>query len=180
MKKLSVVLLALDYGALVGAFAPAACSARRGLNHGQLPVLPRVAVRPWRARIATVRTPQPAMRYIGPNDPRGLIGPGIFLFLLLTGGLGWVFNLLNGIFLFVFVAPFVVGPIFNWYLTNNLLEGACPECGAPVQLFKGQAGQCVNCASTMSSEQGAGGVFMRNSAASSQEDGVVEVDVEVD
>ena len=120
---------------------------------------------PTRQRMAR----PPMMRYIGGGiDPRGLVGPAVFALLLFTGGLGWVFNLLNGIFLIVFVLPLLVGPIINWYVRQNLLEGTCPECGAPVQLFKGQQGQCVYCGACMSSELSPSKVFMRTSTASTQ------------
>ena len=59
----------------------------------------------------------------GGGDPRGLIGPAIFVFLIATGGFGWVFNILNGLFLLTFLLPLVLTPLFNWYVESNLLQG---------------------------------------------------------
>ena len=111
----------------------------------------------------------------GGFDPRELVGPIIFISLIASGALGWLFNGL----LFLSLIPLVAGPLFSWYLQNNLLEGNCPECGAPVQVLKGQPGMCMSCGSTMSSELSANGVFFREGAAA-REDGVVEVDVLTD
>ncbi|EOD04881.1 hypothetical protein EMIHUDRAFT_220681 [Emiliania huxleyi CCMP1516] len=101
------------------------------------------------------------------------------------GALGWLFNGL----LFLSLVPLVVGPLISWYISSNLIEGACPECGAPVQVLKGQSGTCFSCGSSFSDDRDAStGVFTRQGAASSSwfgeggasEDGVVEVDVIVD
>ena len=135
----------------------------------------------------------------GGFDPRDLIGPVVFASLIASGALGWIFN---GI-LFLSLLPLVAGPIFSWYIQNNLLEGSCPECGAPVQVkitpracsasdvpahracaaprpqvLKGQQGGCMSCGATMGSDL-QNGVFMRYGAAR-REDGVVDIDVEVD
>mmetsp|Transcript_5122 Transcript_5122/g.11359 ORF Transcript_5122/g.11359 Transcript_5122/m.11359 type:complete len:215 (+) Transcript_5122:291-935(+) len=116
----------------------------------------------------------------GPGfDLKGLVWPAVFVFLLTTGTLGFVFNFLNGIFLFLFVAPLIATPIFNWWLSHNLLEGTCPNCASPVQVIKGQQGQCFACGATMSSELSDSGVFLREGAAS-REKGVVDVDGVID
>ena len=60
----------------------------------------------------------------GPGfDPGDLVGPAVFAFLLGSGLLGFFFNLFSGFFLFVITVPLIAGPIFNWWLNNNLLEG---------------------------------------------------------
>ena len=123
----------------------------------------------------------PVMRINGSGggnfDPRSLVGPVIFASLIASGALGWLFNGL----LFLSVLPLVVGPLFSWYLENNLMEGNCPECGAPVQVLKGQRGQCMYCGSSMSSDRTPSGVFTREGVkASPSEDGVVEVEVLTD
>jgi len=116
----------------------------------------------------------------GPGfDPSSLVGPAVFAFLVFSGTLGWVFNLFGGFFLLIFLLPIVVTPVFNWWLSNNLLEGTCPNCSSPVQVIKGQQGQCFSCGSTMSSEQSAQGVFLRDFAVS-RESGVVDVDGVID
>ena len=111
----------------------------------------------------------------GPGfDPRSLIGPVIFLSLLASGALGWIFNGL----LFLSVLPLFVGPLFSWYIESNLMTGACPECGSEVQVLKGQQGACMVCGATMGSELSRG-VFMRTGAVS-RDDGVVEIEVLTD
>ena len=107
----------------------------------------------------------------GGFDPRSLVGPVVFASLIASGALGWIFN---GI-LFLTLLPLVAGPVVQWYLSNNLLEGTCPECAAPVQVLKGQRGACMACGATVSSEM-RDGVFLREGVAA-REDGVVEVDV---
>ena len=110
----------------------------------------------------------------GGFNPRSLIGPVVFASLIASGALGWIFN---GI-LFLTLIPLVAGPLFSWYVQSNLLEGACPECGSPVQLLKNQRGQCMTCGASMSSEVQQG-VFIRDGSAA-RESGVVEVEVLVD
>ena len=110
----------------------------------------------------------------GGFDPSSLIGPVILVSLIASGALGWIFN---GI-LFLSLIPLIAGPLVSWYFQQNLLEGACPECGAPVQVLKGQRGSCMYCSASMSSEL-QNGVFTRDGAAA-RDDGVVEVDVLVD
>jgi len=114
-----------------------------------------------------------------------LVGPIIFVSLVASGALGWLFNGL----LFLSLVPLVVGPLISWYISSNLIGGACPECGAPVQVLKGQSGTCFSCGSSFSDDRDAStGVFTRQGAASSSwfgeggasEDGVVEVEVIVD
>ena len=111
-----------------------------------------------------------------PNfDPSTLIGPAILAALIASGALWNILSFINGVFLLIFLLPLVGGPIFNWYLKNNLLEGTCPDCGFPQQILKGTSQhQCLNCGSIMSSELGVSGVFMRQGL---EKDGVVDVDV---
>lgn len=118
------------------------------------------------------------MRQLGGGggfNPRELVGPIIFASLIASGALGWLFNGL----LFLSLVPLVVGPIFSWYIQNNLMEGTCPECGSPAQVLKGQSGQCMYCGNTYSSELSSSGVFTR-SGVKAREDGVVEVEVLTD
>ena len=112
----------------------------------------------------------------GGLDPRELITPAILLGLLASGALGWIFQ---GLFVFLFVVPLIVGPLISWYVNSNLLEGTCPECGSPAMAFKGQRTACMACGAPMSSDLSASGVFTREGAAAT-DDGVVEVEVLVD
>ena len=75
--------------------------------------------------------------------------------------------------------PPVAGPIFSWYVSNNLVEGACPDCGSPAQVLKGQRGNCMYCGASYGSEL-QNGVFMRNGGGAASRDGVVEVEVLTD
>ena len=115
----------------------------------------------------------------GGFDVRSLLGPAVFAALFFSGGLEFLFKLFNGLFLLVFVLPLVATPIFNWYLSNNLLEGTCPNCAAPQQVLKGQDSRCMTCGAAFTSERSDSGVFFRTGAAA-QDDGVVEVEVIVD
>jgi len=111
-----------------------------------------------------------------PEFPWGSLVPPLVISVLFASGAAWW--LFNGLFLVLFVVPLVVVPIFQWYLSNNLVEGTCPQCGAPVQGLKGQRTQCFQCGTAMSGEI-QNGVFLREGAAAT-ESGVVEVEVEVD
>jgi len=108
----------------------------------------------------------------GGFDPRSLITPLVLGALIASGALGWLFNGL----LFLALVPLIVGPLVSWYISSNLLEGNCPECGSAVQVLNGQRGQCFSCGATMSSELSPSGVFTREGAAAT-DDGVVEVEV---
>ena len=111
----------------------------------------------------------------GGFDFRSLVPPLIFGALLASGVLSGIFYAF--VFLFV-VVPLVAVPAFQWYVSNNLLEGTCPECAAPVQVFKGQMGVCSVCGARISDELGSNSVFMRKGAART-DSGVVEVDAVV-
>jgi hypothetical protein len=113
----------------------------------------------------------------GQFDPKSLVGPAVLIFLIASGALGWIFNFLNGFFLLLFVVPLVATPIANWWLSNNLLDGTCPTCGAPNQVIKGQQGRCLSCGATMSSELSSSGIFLREGSVS-REDGVVDIDID--
>jgi hypothetical protein len=112
----------------------------------------------------------------GDFDPRELIPPLVFGALLASGILGWLFQ---GLFIFLFVVPLVAAPLINWWVSSNLLEGTCPDCGAPIQTLKGQRTTCLNCGALVADELASSGVFMRVGSAATG-DGVVEVDAVVD
>ena len=112
----------------------------------------------------------------GDFDVRSL-APPLLLFVLFASGAAWW--LFNGFFLLVFVLPALVVPLVQWYVSNNLLEGSCPDCAAPVQAFKGQQAQCFSCGAVFSSELSPSGVFMRQ-GAQSRDSGVVDIDIEID
>ena len=81
------------------------------------------------------------------------------------------------IFLVIFLVPLIGGPIFQWYINQNLLEGTCPDCGAPIQVLRPDC-RGHACGSSVASELDASGVFMRvPGAASGGDDGLVDVEV---
>lgn len=106
-----------------------------------------------------------------------LIGPALLGALFFSGALGWLFNLVVGLQLLLLAIPVVAVPLFQWWLSSNLLEGACPTCGLPNQLLKGQAAQCPECGTIFDSELNAQGIFMRQPSQTGE--GVIEVDVDV-
>ena len=137
-----------------------------------LPRLQQISVATRRTGISG----PPSMRLSGGGfDFRSLVPPLIFGALLASGVLSGIFYAF--VFLFV-VVPLVAVPAFQWYVSNNLLEGTCPECAAPVQVFKGQMGVCSVCGARISDELGSNSVFMRKGAART-DSGVVEVDAVV-
>ena len=115
----------------------------------------------------------------GPNfNIDGLVGPAIFLALFFSGTLGWLFNLSIGFLLLIIVIPVVAVPLFQWYVSQNLLEGTCPTCACDAQVFKGQTNQCVECGTVYTSELSPIGVFFRQPSQTG--DGVIEVEVLTD
>ena len=135
------------------------------------PLVPR-----WRSpplpRHAAPRAQLPRL----PAAVEPLVGPLVFFLLLSSGALGVLFNVANVIFLVIFLVPLIGGPIFQWYINQNLLEGTCPDCGAPIQVLKDQTARCMSCGSSVASDLDASGVFMRvPGAASGGDDGLVDV-----
>lgn len=103
-----------------------------------------------------------------------LVVPAVFLYLLLSGSLGWLFDLLGFGILFVTLVPLLGFAAFNFYLSQNLLEGSCPTCSAQLQGLKNQDFQCQSCGTTLSGQVADGGVFRRKSGL--EDDGVINVE----
>eukprot|EP00322_Chrysochromulina_rotalis_P020518 CAMPEP_0115852528 /NCGR_PEP_ID=MMETSP0287-20121206/13044_1 /TAXON_ID=412157 /ORGANISM="Chrysochromulina rotalis, Strain UIO044" /LENGTH=187 /DNA_ID=CAMNT_0003306595 /DNA_START=9 /DNA_END=572 /DNA_ORIENTATION=+ len=142
----------------------------------------RVSLREPLAPQLQARSVHPHMRFNGPPglgsggiDWRSLAPPVIIGFLFASGAVWWLFQ---GFFLLLLV-PIVIGPIVQWYLSNNLVEGTCPDCASPVQGLKGQRTQCLACGAALSGELSDNGVFLREGAAAT-DTGVVDIDVMVD
>ena len=139
--------------------------------------LPPIAPR-WRSPPSPRHAPPRAQFPRVPAALEPLVGPVIFFLLLSSGALGLLFQAANVIFLVIFLVPLIGGPIFQWYINQNLLEGTCPDCGAPIQVLKDQTARCMSCGSSVASELDASGVFMRvPGAASGGDDGLVDVEV---
>uniref|UniRef100_A0A7S0IIB3 Uncharacterized protein n=1 Tax=Calcidiscus leptoporus TaxID=127549 RepID=A0A7S0IIB3_9EUKA len=105
-----------------------------------------------------------------------LVAPAVFAALFFSGALGWLLNIILGLQLLIFVLPVVAVPLFQWWLSANLLEGACPTCGVTCQALKGQESQCMQCGTIYTSELEQG--FFRRQRSQTG-DGVVDVDVDV-
>lgn len=149
----------------------------------------RPAFRPPASRRREVaswpRASPPEMMYrMGPGgggpgfDWASLLPPLFLGYLFASGAAWWLFSgLFNFFFLFAVVLPAVVVPIAQWWLSNNLVEGICAECGSPVQGIKGQRIQCMTCGALLSSDLDASGVFLREGAVAT-ESGVVDIEVD--
>ena len=116
----------------------------------------------------------------GDFDPTSLVGPVVLVALVGSGAFWSIFQFFNGLFLLLFLAPIVAGPLLNLYLSSNLIDGACPDCGAPQQLLKQEPRhQCTNCGTIMSTESESG-IFLReglrNDGRVVDVDGVIDVD----
>jgi ribosomal protein S27E len=98
----------------------------------------------------------------GGFDPSSLIGPAVLILLLGSGAFWTIIQFINGVFLLVLLVPLVAVPLVNWYLSSNIIDGACPDCGAPQQVIK-SAGrhQCANCGTIMSTTRSESGIFLR-------------------
>ena len=166
------------------ALSPAAVARRSSTllqHHARLPppcaALPPLAPR-WRSPPSPRHAPPRAQLPRLPAAVEPLVGPLVFFLLLSSGALGLLFQAANVIFLVIFLVPLIGGPIFQWYINQNLLEGTCPDCGAPIQVLKDQSARCMSCGSSVASELDASGVFMRvPGAASGGDDGLVDVEV---
>jgi len=113
----------------------------------------------------------------GGFDPSSLIGPVILVLLIGSGAFWGIIQFVNGIFLLVLLVPLVAGPLFNLFISSNLIEGACPDCGAPQQVIKAAGRhQCTNCGAIMSTTRSESGIFLREGLRN-DDGGVVDVEV---
>jgi len=144
-----------------------------------------LASAPPRRAVATSRVAPVRMQQyrLGPGGGPGfnfdgLLGPAIFLGLFFSGALGWLFNFFIGLQLLIIVIPVVAVPLFQWWISSNLLEGTCPTCSCEMQVFKGQTTQCNECGTVCTSELSPIGVFLRQPSQTGP--GVIEIDVLTD
>jgi hypothetical protein len=116
----------------------------------------------------------------GGFDPSSLIGPAILALLIGSGAFWSILQFVNGIFLLILLVPLVAGPLFNWFLASNLLEGACPDCGTPQQVIKASGRhQCTNCGTIMSTTRSESGIFLREGLRN-DDGGIVDVQGVID
>jgi hypothetical protein len=56
--------------------------------------------------------------------------PTIIFLLFISGQFKWLFDIVNGFFLLIFITPIIgVLGVRLWY-NMNVVEGKCPNCGA--------------------------------------------------
>ena len=117
----------------------------------------------------------------GGFNPSSLVFPAVVLFLIGSGAFWNVIQFINGFFLFLILVPLIGGQLINLYLSSNLIEGACPECGFPQQVIKAAGRhQCTNCGSIMTTTRSESGIFlregMRNDGGVVDVEGIIDVD----
>ena len=88
-------------------------------------------------------------RYLGGGggggfDPKSLLGPALLFAFFASGLAGFLFQGVFFLSVLAFLVPLVGFPLFQTWLSANLVEGTCPECGAPVQGIKGQESRCFS------------------------------------
>jgi len=77
-----------------------------------------------------------SMRMGGGFNPSSLIGPAILVTLIASGAFWNILAFANGVFLLIVLVPLVATPLIKLYLSSNVLDGACPDCGAPQQVLE--------------------------------------------
>jgi len=121
----------------------------------------------------------PVMRGNGGFDLGQLVPAVLLIALFASGAWVWVFAAINGLVLFTLAIALLAPPALEWWLSRNLVEGTCPDCGTPQQVLKGQPSfQCQVCGTRITSERSESGVLMREGMAN--EDGLVDVAASVD
>lgn len=70
---------------------------------------------------------------------------GILVWLVITGRIGFIFDSFLIIFAVLSVVPVVGLLLFRWWVSSNISEGVCPNCGAAVTGIKAQPFQCMSC-----------------------------------
>ncbi|APB33016.1 hypothetical protein GlitD10_0702 [Gloeomargarita lithophora Alchichica-D10] len=92
------------------------------------------------------------------NGWRFWLGWLFVLFLLSSLGLGWLVRGLSLLMLLVILTPTLLTLGLRWWLSRNLVTGACPVCGFGVQGVTHTPTQCPHCGERL---QVTGGQFVR-------------------
>mmetsp|Transcript_13191 Transcript_13191/g.30324 ORF Transcript_13191/g.30324 Transcript_13191/m.30324 type:complete len:234 (-) Transcript_13191:160-861(-) len=88
------------------------------------------------------------------SNGTGLIFPAVFVLLLVTGQVKWVFDIFNFIFLLVFILPVVLVIALNLWVKTSVVDGECPNCGSRVMLAKKSQSLCMTCGTPLLVENG--------------------------
>jgi len=88
------------------------------------------------------------------SNGTGLIFPAVFVLLLVTGQIKWVFDIFNFIFLLVFILPVVLVIALNLWVKTSVVDGECPNCGSRVMLAKKSQSLCMTCGTPLLVENG--------------------------
>ncbi|KAJ8908386.1 hypothetical protein NDN08_005095 [Rhodosorus marinus] len=70
---------------------------------------------------------------------------GFVLYLFFSGNFIFVFNTLFTFFAVATLLPVLLMLVFRLYMSRNLIEGNCSNCGAPVAGIRNQSFQCTRC-----------------------------------
>mmetsp|Transcript_21765 Transcript_21765/g.51680 ORF Transcript_21765/g.51680 Transcript_21765/m.51680 type:complete len:236 (-) Transcript_21765:163-870(-) len=114
----------------------------------------------------------------------GLLLPTVLLAMLASGQFGWLWSVVNTVFLLVFIVPIVGVIAVNLWVKMSLVNGNCPSCSAKVMLPKNGQGQsvCFSCGTPLLVEDGkiarAGMYNTQNDVKTGRPMGVDIVDVE--
>ncbi|XP_019183282.1 PREDICTED: uncharacterized protein LOC109178166 isoform X2 [Ipomoea nil] len=60
----------------------------------------------------------------------------VFTYLTFTGQLGWVLDAIVSVWLLVVLLPIIGIVAFFWWAGQDIVQGACPNCGNDFQIFK--------------------------------------------
>mmetsp|Transcript_16043 Transcript_16043/g.50292 ORF Transcript_16043/g.50292 Transcript_16043/m.50292 type:complete len:188 (+) Transcript_16043:2-565(+) len=113
---------------------------------------------PQRCLVAPRRDPAPPRRSVAAamgREPRffgeggGLNLTPILAVAVLIMFPGFVFNVMNGLFLAVLIVPTVGGFALNWWSKRNLIQAPCPRCEAPIASLKDAPTMCFNCGASL-------------------------------
>jgi len=78
---------------------------------------------------------------------------GVLVWLVITGRIGFIFDSFLVIFAVLSVVPVVGLLLFRWWVSSNIAEGACPNCGAAVTGIKAQPFQCMSCGQVIKADR---------------------------
>lgn len=77
-----------------------------------------------------------------------------FALLLSAIGLGWLVKSFLFVLALLIVAPIVGIFVFQWWVRKNIVQAACPVCGAELTGFNQAQVQCSNCGEPLQAEKG--------------------------
>lgn len=78
---------------------------------------------------------------------------GVLVWLVITGRIGFIFDSFLIIFAVLSVVPVVGLLLFRWWVSSNISEGVCPNCGSAVTGIKAQPFQCMSCGQVIKADR---------------------------